>query len=834
MIVSRPLAGDVRPSASNVSGSRSGRATHVQAGDVDAVPDRDELARPKRERPLVDAENGGREPRVGRREQPATAPMREPEHDLDAGRTGERRRKHRVDRAHVREDGGGTRPPNELARERGLETEPAAGTERRAKEAHAAVRRERSVDGAVREDDELVDACGESSQLVDGRAEHGARGIDLLGDDDEPHPRRASTARPTSSRTLSAYSSAVYVHSAGAPPRLLAEALGEVAVGQDADERVGDLVGSIRIDEQAGLAVPHDIRDAAGPRPDDRPAAAQGLQHDTRCPLGSGGEQEEPGVVERPNDVGRLESRVPCHAPGEIANERLRDVSVAPVADDAKLALRDARGGEPPRFGDRVDVLVALEDADEQRRRPVRQAGHRRVGERRQLGVGRERADRLDPCLANDPARERRQRANGVRVANRDERSAIREGGDHGSRLRAVEPRPCPPVAVDLDDDGRVAPGEPAACERPERLVRALRQDRVRWSPAQLACDPERQRAVEPRPVERRQSSAALEQERRVPVGRTPRRGREDTKVESFAERVELPLERRAQRNRVPRAADHEDARLHSSSSIACTIRRRIRGSASSSTDGLAAAASDARSPSSWTTRSIARAIASTSCAGTSSPFTPSRTTSGMPPTAVAITGVPDGQRLEQRMRQVLPRRGQQHRVDGSEEGDDVLARPWPEKPDPSADAKLRCAALEPGPLGALTEHEQLDVRNARDGGERVVQRLLRRQPPGGAERGAADPEGRARALARWQRRQVGAPGSGRPRPGPARVPSRARSHGGTRSVRERAARAGAPRCGSYGETEPGHRRVRAGIPRGSRRTVPTGAPARTPRPRRA
>ncbi len=45
--------------------------------------------------------------------------------------------------------------------------------------------------------------------------------------------------------------------------------------------------------------------------------------------------------------------------------------------------------------------------------------------------------------------------------------------------------------------------------------------------------------------------------------------------------------------------------------------------------------------PSSRTTRSIAEAIAATSRGGTSRPFSPSRTISGIPPTAVAITGVP-------------------------------------------------------------------------------------------------------------------------------------------------------------------------------------------------
>ena len=77
------------------------------------------------------------------------------------------------------------------------------------------------------------------------------------------------------------------------------------------------------------------------------------------------------------------------------------------------------------------------------------------------------------------------------------------------------------------------------------------------------------------------------------------------------------------------------------SATIVCTIRRRIRGSASSSTEAAAEAASDARSSSSPGCGAIAAASASTSPGGTSRPFSPSSTTSGIPPTDVAITGVP-------------------------------------------------------------------------------------------------------------------------------------------------------------------------------------------------
>src|SRR4029078_12991258 len=72
----------------------------------------------------------------------------------------------------------------------------------------------RALDRAVGEHGELVDPCRECPELVDRRPQHGAGRVDLLRDEHEPHLRLASTARPTSSTTRSAYSSAVYVHSA--------------------------------------------------------------------------------------------------------------------------------------------------------------------------------------------------------------------------------------------------------------------------------------------------------------------------------------------------------------------------------------------------------------------------------------------------------------------------------------------------------------------------------------------------------------------------------------------------------------------------------------------
>ena len=78
---------------------------------------------------------------------------------------------------------------------------------------HAAVLGEDAVDRGVGQHDELVHPRRERPQLRDRRSEHGARRVDLLRDDDEPH-ECAAIARSTSSATRSAYSSAVYVQSA--------------------------------------------------------------------------------------------------------------------------------------------------------------------------------------------------------------------------------------------------------------------------------------------------------------------------------------------------------------------------------------------------------------------------------------------------------------------------------------------------------------------------------------------------------------------------------------------------------------------------------------------
>ena len=248
----------------------------------------------------------------------------------------------------------------------------------------------------VGQDDELVDACGERAELGDRRPEHGARRIDLLRHDDEPHAAGLHRARHELGHPLGVLVRGVRPLR-GVRVRAVPEPLRERPVGEDPYERVGDLVRPLRIDEQPRLLGPDDVGDPAGPGADDGAPAAERLEDDPRRSLGARGEEQQPGVVERLHDLGRLEPPLPGDLVGQVAYERLGDVVVAALAHEPETRVRDARRREPPRLGDGVDVLVALEDADVERDGALGKRGDGRLGEGGQVGVRRERGCRLDP-----------------------------------------------------------------------------------------------------------------------------------------------------------------------------------------------------------------------------------------------------------------------------------------------------------------------------------------------------------------------------------------------------------------------------------------------------
>ena len=131
---------------------------------------------------------------LGGAQQPARAPVREPEQERHTQWPHERRSEHRVDRAHVRDDCPSTQS-RQLARECRFEASSAAELAARAKRPHAAVRRQDALDRSVRKDDDLVDERRERRDLRHGRCEGRVPGIDLLRDEDDPgHPQKKSVS----------------------------------------------------------------------------------------------------------------------------------------------------------------------------------------------------------------------------------------------------------------------------------------------------------------------------------------------------------------------------------------------------------------------------------------------------------------------------------------------------------------------------------------------------------------------------------------------------------------------------------------------------------------
>jgi hypothetical protein len=112
---------------------------------------------------------------------------------------------------------------------------------------------------------------------------------------------------------------------------------------------------------------------------------------------------------------------------------------------------------------------------------------------------------------------------------------------------------------VDLDDDARRHAREAAAEERSGGLECRLADDRVRLELPHQPSDPHRQREPERDPVERARAERRHEPERRVAFRGAGRCGCEHPELELTAERGELLLEARRERQAVPRPADEED-----------------------------------------------------------------------------------------------------------------------------------------------------------------------------------------------------------------------------------------------------------------------------------
>src|SRR5581483_92023 len=257
----------------------------------------------------------------------------------------------------------------------------------------------------------------------------------------------------------------------------------------------------------------------------------------------------------------------------------------------------------------------------------------RRRRERIRVEIRDERRRRLDAEPPDELARERRHRAHGVRVPDGRACGSTADRFEEPAQRRAVQPRRGLPVAVHLEHDLRRYARERSSGQRRGRLVRALRDDDVRAKGAQLARDLEGQLQIRGR--------RAGTEEPETPVGSLP--GREHAEIELDGERVPFACDLGIKRQPVSRAADEENARSHDDAAAirACSMRANTDSRSKARTESAAAARSLSRSSSSEKKRRTAPASASTSPAETSRPFSPSRTISPTPPTAVAITGVP-------------------------------------------------------------------------------------------------------------------------------------------------------------------------------------------------
>jgi hypothetical protein len=217
--------------------------------------------------------------------------------------------------------------------------------------------------------------------------------------------------------------------------------------------------------------------------------------------------------------------------------------------------------GRAPRGGQPVDVLVALEHADEERLLPIGERARRAVEKRVDVDVGRKRRSGLGAVLPDEPGRRRRERPYGIGPPESGERKPVGERIEDAPQPRAVQPRDRAPVAVHLEHDRGASTGEPPPEERGAGAVRPLGEDGVRLELAELAGDEVRERGLEEQAVELPRAKRRDERERLVALRAALGRAGEDADVELRTERGELPLERGVERQRVARAADEQHTR---------------------------------------------------------------------------------------------------------------------------------------------------------------------------------------------------------------------------------------------------------------------------------
>ena len=338
-----------------------------------------------------------------------------------------------------------------------------------------------------------------------------------------------------------------------------------------------------------------EIGDAADPAGDHRAGAAERLDEHAAHPLGARGQDEERRFVERMGDLGLAEELVPARLRGHVAQQLLDGRPQRPGADEPEARTGNLRRGDAPRVRQPVDVLVALEHADEQGLWPLRQGLRRFLQERVEVHERRELIGRLQSERADERRRVPRHGADAVGLAEPHQSDAVGDGVQRRSQPRPVQSGRRAPVAVEIGDHGGVDPSEATPGECSGSLVCALREHGVRPEVAQLAGDAHRQCREERRAVERRQRAREM---KAVVVAAS---AREYAEVELVPEGVPLAREARRQRQAdAPR--DEQDARLHERAA------RRNVDSSSPKTRSGAYAATEGAAPARRRPRSSASA----------------------------------------------------------------------------------------------------------------------------------------------------------------------------------------------------------------------------------
>ena len=369
-------------------------------------------------------------------------------------------------------------------------------------------------------------------------------------------------------------------------------------------------------------------------------------------------------------------------------------------------------------------------------------------------------------------------------------------------------------------------------------LLRALGEHRVGPEAAQLARDAKRQRARRTRARRAHAAATGRTRWKRVVARRAAAGAREHAHVELGRERVELLRERRRERQRVARAADHEQPLLHATARSELGLDRREDRFLRVARRPMpaAAAASRARSASSAKKRPIARRAPPGRRGGDEQAVLAVAHDLGHAADRRRDHRGADRERLDDRVREVLPGRREQRGVGGTEQAQHRSRGTLPEE----ADAPVEPELARRGARALRAPARRRRRRASRPDAPRAP-RAPRRAPSAGRAGPAKTSSVPVELeLARAARRAAAAPaasgagfGSTETRAGSS--PQRERDVAQVRARAEdvsRASQRAVPRQPQ--EARARRLRARAGTRRACPRSARCASRARTPRPRRA